>query len=283
MKNHKIQTYPLFVILITVILLAGCRNIENQSNENTGIIRISIDNALSRIITSTDSTTASANTNGFEVLIYNNTEVISTLLDLSNITATLSVNTGVYTVLVLAGYCTSAEGILLGSGFQESVTIEPNTITDVSITLTSISHSFSVPESVICTENFEISVSGNTNNQLLQISSGGTTMDNQPYIEIGDNTTNIYLDCSVPDSAWSGTTTLSAPALPELTNIKLFGSNIKIVDPEYSIDDDLENIGTLNWTWLNNSGIPEAITSEVNKNIEFITANTGINIIIGWN
>ena len=108
-------------------------------------------------------------------------------------------------------------------------------------------------------------------------------MDNQPYIEIGENTTNIYLDCLVTDSAWSGTITSAAPALPELTSIKFFGSNIKIVDPAYSIDNDIENIGSLNWTWLNNSGIPEAITSEVNKNIEFASADTGINIIIGWN
>nr|MDA3941680.1 hypothetical protein [Spirochaetia bacterium] len=167
-------------------------------------------------------------------------------------------------------------------GSETGVTVEPDTITDVSIALTSISHSFEVPEAVTCIENYEISVTGNTNNQLLQISYGGTTMDNQPYIEIGENTANIYLDCSVTDSAWTGIISLTAPALPELTNIKFFGSNIKIVDLEYLIDDDLENIGSLNWKWLNYSGIPEAIISEINQNIEFVEAETGINIIIGW-
>lgn len=283
MKNCKIQTYLLLGILLTGLFLTGCGNIENQSTEKTGVIKITIGDPLSRVITAADSTTASDSTNGYEILIYNDTTVLSTLLDTSNNTATLSVETGIYTVLILAGDCTTTEGILLGSGFQESVTVEPDTITDVPITLTSISHSFTVPESVTCAVNYEISVLGNTNNQLLQISSGGTTMDNQPYIEIGENAANIYLDCLVPDSSWSGTITLAAPAFAEQTNIKFFGSNVKIVDPAYSINDDIENIGSLNWMWLNNTGIPEAYTGEVNKNIEFITADTGINIIIGWN
>lgn len=283
MKNYKNQTYLLFGLLLTGLFLAGCENIANQNSETTGKIKITIDAPLGRIITAGDSTMASDSTNGYEVLIYNDTTVLSTLLDPSNNSATLSVETGVYTVLILAGDCTAAEGILLGSGCKESVTVEPGIITDVPLTLNSISHSLTVPESVTCTENYEISVLGNTNNQLLQISSGGTTMDNQPYIEIGENTTNIYLDCLVPDSSWSGTIILAAPALPEQTNVKFFGSNVKIVDPAYSIDDDIENIGSLNWMWLNNSGIPEAYTEEVNKNIEFISAGTGINIIIGWN
>ncbi len=283
MKKNKHSNYLFLGILLIGLFLAGCKNLENQSNKKTGTIRITINAPLDRIITSTDSAKAAGSTNGYEVLIYNDTTVLSTLLDPSNNSATLSVETGVYTVLILAGDCTATEGILLGSGFQELVTVEENIITEVSIMLTSISHSFSVPVSVTCTQNYEISVSGNTNNQLLQISSGGTTMDNKPYIEIGENTSNIYLTCLVPNSSWSGTITLAAPAFAEQTNIKFFGSNVKIVDPVYSIDDDIENIGSLNWLWLNNSSIPEAYTGEVNKNIEFVTADTGINIIIGWN
>ena len=283
MKKHKLLTNLILGCLIVGLFLTGCRNSENPGSETMGIIKISINNSLSRVINSDDATIAIENTNGYEVIIYNNTTVLSTVLDLSNNTATLSVETGAYTVLVLAGYCTSTEGILLGSGFQELVEVEPSTITDVSLALTSISHSFSVPESITCSEEYEVSITGNTNNQLLRISSGGTTMDNQPYIEIGENSTNMYLNCLVPDSSWFGSVTLTASTISEETNIKFFGSNVKLIDTAHSIDDDLENIGTLNWMWLNNSGIPENISTEVNKNIDFTTADTGINIIIGWN
>ena len=285
MKKLRRRTNSRYLILITLLIstvLSGCKDTGGQDALKTGTIKICIDNTLNRAINSDDSTIASANTNKYEVLIYNNSVVLSTILDLSSSSATLSVETGVYTVLVLAGYSTSSEGVLLGSAIQELVSVEQDIITDVAITLTSISHNFTVPGSAACTEGYSISVTGDTNNQMLQISSGGTVMENRPYIEIGENTANIYLNCTVSGSSWSGTVDLTAPNLTEQTNIELYGSNVKIIDPAYSIDDDLKNIGSINWKWLNLSLIPEPLAAEVNKDIEFVTADSGIGITINW-
>ncbi|MDA3958519.1 hypothetical protein [Oceanispirochaeta sp.] len=272
----------MMILSILLVLFWGCHNMDEPEASPSGSIRISIGNNNNKAIGMEDSTTASSNTDLYEVLIYNETTVISALLDLSNSTTTLSVEVGNYTVLILAGNCSGSEGILLGSGFQESVAVTEDCLTDVSVALTSISHEFTVPESVSCTETYTISVAGNTNNPLLQVSSGGTIMENKPYIEIGDDATNRYLSCSHSGSSWSGTIDLNAPILSDQTNIQLYGSNIKIVDPQFGLDSDLKIFGSINWKWINSSLIPEGIRMESDKNIEFTSANTGLNIEIIW-
>ncbi len=271
------------LLLVTMITtLTGCRDIDNPDRITTGTIEINIGNASSRDINSDDSTIASINSTTYEVLIYNSSTVLSTILDSSTGTVTLSAEPDTYTALVLAGSCTSSEGILLGSGYQESILIQADTITNVNITLTSISHTYSVPESVICSDGYSISVNGNTNNPLLRVSTGGTNMDNQPYIEIGESATNIYLTCSGSGSSWSGVVDLTAPSLSEMTEIKFYGSNIRIIDPAHSLDINLEDFGSINWQWLNDKNIPAAMNGEVNKNIIFAAAGSGVHINIDW-
>ena len=272
----------IFLIFSLMTVLTGCKDIISQKSTGTGTVSIRLDSTIEKSISSDDSTLASANSNTYEVIIYNDTTTLSSVVDLTDGSATVAVETGVYTVLILAGYSTSFTGILLGSGFQETVTVIEDETVDVSITLDSISHSYTVPSPVACTSQYTVSVTGNTNNNLLQISSGGTVMENRPYLEIGESATNIYLVCTVTDSEWTGEIILTAPTIVESTNIKLYGSNVKLVDPAFVIDDDLKNIGTINWRWLNESFIPETIIDEVDQNIDFTTASSGVNITVGW-
>ena len=271
-----ILTFSLMTVLI------GCKETVSHQTAGTGTLSVRIDTTPERVISSDDSTLASTNSNTYEVLIYNETTYLSSIVDLVVGSATLAVEAGDYTVLILAGYSTTSTGILLGSGYRESVSVIEDVITEVSITLNSISHEYTVPSSAACAGQYTVSVTGNTGNPLLHLSSGGTVMENRPYLEMGDNATNLYLDCTVTGSLWTGSIIMTAPAIAETTTIKFYGSNVKLVDPAFSIDNDLKNIGSVNWKWLNESFIPETISDEVIGSIDFVTATSGVSVIVGW-
>ena len=86
-------------------------------------------------------------------------------------------------------------------------------------------------------------------------------MANKPYIETGDDTTNIYLECTETGSILTGTANLTAPAFEELKEIRFYGSKIKITDPAYSIDRDMADFGSVNWLWMGYTCAPEVAYS----------------------
>jgi len=274
------------LIILSILFAAGCRHETEMHPEQPGFINIHISNNDSRELALTNSIPASENSDTFEIIIYNETENFSTVLTSDELPetgpVTLSVSAGTYTILVMAGCGSSTEGILLGSAYESGITVISESITDATLTLNSISHILSIPESVQCSTEYTVSVTGNTNNPLLQVTAGGTSMVNKPYIEIGNESANIDLVCTINGSEWTGSILLPAPALPESSWIEFFGSNIKLIDPSNSRDEELENMGNINWQWLNLSNIPAPLKDEVFRNINFAATDTGVNITIDW-
>ncbi|MBI9101776.1 MAG: hypothetical protein JEY99_05135 [Spirochaetales bacterium] len=281
MKKTKIS-----VGIFLILMLAACRHEAANPPEQPGFISILISNDNSRDLTLNNSLPASENSDTFEIIIYNGTESFSTVLTTDEFPEsgpiTLSVSAGTYTILVLAGCGSSTDSILLGSAHEPGIEVISESITNVSLTLNSISHQLTLPESVQCSTDYTIAISGDTNNPLLQITAGGSSMENKPYIEKGEVADNIYLACVINGSDWTGSILLPAPALPDSSWIEFFGSNIKLVDPVHSRDEELGVLGNINWQWLNLNNIPESLKSEVFRSIEFAATDTGVNITIDW-
>ena len=272
------------VLLLSGISIGCSLSPKNNPGKSTGTICISIDVNASRDLDSGDSTAASSLSNIYEILVYNEEQSISAVASPDSADTTVTVEQGEYTVLVLAGYGTESGCNLLGSGFREGVSVLADEITDVNIMLTSVTHQITVPSSATCMESYYVSVSGNTNSPILQISANGSTMENRPYIEIGDNSTNHYLSCTVDAGSWTGSIELTAPNEPETSEIRFYGSNIRLCDPDYDLDSDIADVGTVNWTWLNCATFGNCTSGEeTRREIIFSEPDTGISVTVGWN
>ncbi len=286
-KNKNKKKILLIIATLSVLLLwqtTSCHNESlNEAPGKKGTILFSL--RIPRTLDAGDSLPAQNNTNRYEIIIYNASSKISTMItptELAGGTLSISMDAGQWTVLVLAGYTSSSSGVLLGSGKAENVTVIENQITEVSVTLSSISHTLTVPESVPCMENFTVSLAGNTNNSLLHPSLEGSTQRQKTYIKYGNSSQSFYMTCSASGSEWSGTLTLAAQALPQSTQIRLYGSRIKLIDPAFSIDEELKDFGSIDWLWPNKSCIPDPLLAEVERDISFIEPATGMGVSINW-
>ena len=277
MKNKSIR-----IIIPIILIISACGMPQEPNIKNPGTISISVAMPVSRDLSSGDSTPSSGASDVYEALVYNDSYYSATPLDIESGPTYLTLEAGSYTVIVLAGCASGSRAVMLGSGYRQTVSVSEGAVTNVPITLTSISHTFSVPETAVCSSQYTITVSGNTEDPLLNVSSGGTAMDNKPYLEIGADANNLYLTCQVNGGEWSGTIELTAPALADQTNIKLFGSNIKLVDPLFSIDSDLCDLGGINWSWPNNSIIADSLEQETEKTVSFLASGTGIGVTVSW-
>ncbi|MBN2659136.1 MAG: hypothetical protein JXR86_18930 [Spirochaetales bacterium] len=273
----------ILLCLFALPFLWGCQQPAGEvPASEKGEVLVSLAVPPEKSLSGSDSSTASLYSDKYEVLIYNDSEAVSALLAQGETGTSLSVPAGTYTVLVLAGSSRSSEGVLLGSGFSAGVSVLADSITEVAITLLSVSHSLSVPDEIICSETFDLTIEGNTNNELLQISANGTVMENRPYVEESGDATNLYLDCTVSGALWTGTIELTANLSPAASGFSLFGSNVKLVDPVWGIDVDLKEIGSVNWKWMNDSLVPAELEVETFRNVEYVEASTGLAVTIGW-
>ena len=270
----------LFFCCIAFICSSCSQNSANQSS--TGQISVRISNGDSKDLTIEDSSIGAGVSNLYEVCVFNDTCFVSTTIDQSESTVTIPINEGTYSLLVLAGYGTFSRAVLLGSVNQVSVVVEPDKITTVNASIKQISHSFTVPSDVNCMEEYSVSVSGDTNNEMLFTSINGSTMDYRPYIEIGEDATNRYLTCTQDGTGWNGTIECTAPIIEGETVIRFYGSCINLTVPLYDIDMPLKDLSQIFWIWPSALIEQERIDQEVRRNVTFAPNSTGLSVSIDW-
>ncbi|MBN2508659.1 MAG: hypothetical protein JXB03_00225 [Spirochaetales bacterium] len=280
MKN-RIMYGMIMTILIITLSCTGTTPPKSAKGAG-GTIEIHISRSTSRDISQEDTEIGASVSNIYEICVYNNTSFISATAAPSQTMVTLPVPEGTYSVLALAGYGAQSRCVLLGSGILKPVTVRADEITTVIITLVPVTHQFSVPESISCMETYEVAVSGNTNNSVLLLETGGTTMDYRPYIELGSDGTNHYLTCTGDGSSWNGSIQCTAPAVPEETEIRFYGSLIGLCDIEYSLEAPLDALCQNTWSWLTSSVSQEVLDGETRKYTVFIPTATGLEVTVGW-
>ncbi len=284
MKSVKVLSI-ISLILITIVVISGCGGAPDSPAKATGVINITIGSSAgqaARNLDPLDSAIASANSDLFEVLIYNDSTLLSAIPGDAAETISLSVNPGTYTVMVIAGTGAESNALYLGSGYQDAVEVIEDTITDVTITLMPAGHELVIPETVNCSDTYIVSFSGDTNSDLLGISWGGTAMTNRPYIELGTDATNIYLACSESGSSLSGSVELTAPTAEGSLEIRFYGSRIRLTDAAYLIESDLVDFGSINWMWVGETVVPDSLAAEAAGTVDFVSTGSGVGVTVNW-
>ena len=273
------------IILITVIVITGCKGAPDSPPGPSGIINVTIgssDRQTARDLDPFDSSVASANSDLFEILIYNDSTLLSAVPADTSETIRLSVNPGTYTVMVIAGTGSESNALYLGSGYQDAVEVIEDTVTDVIITLMPAGHELDIPETVNCSDTYTVSFTGDTNSDLLGISWGGTAMANRPYIELGTDATNIYLTCSETGSSLSGSVELTAPTSEGSLEVRFYGSRIRLTDAAYLIESDLVDFGSINWMWVGETVVPDSLAAEAAGTVDFVSTGSGVGVTVNW-
>ncbi len=284
MKSVKVLSI-ISLILITIVVISGCGGAPDSPVKATGVINITIGSSAGQAARNLDplnSAIASANSDLFEVLIYNASTLLSAIPGDAAETISLSVNPGTYTVMVIAGTGSESNALYLGSGYRDEVEVIEDTITDVTITLMPAGHELDIPETVNCADTYTVNFSGDTNSDLLGISWGGTAMTNRPYIELGTDATNIYLTCSETGSSLSGSVELSAPTSEGSLEIRFYGSRIRLTDAAYLIESDLIDFGSINWMWVGETVVPDSLAAEAAGTVDFVSTGSGVGVTVNW-
>lgn len=264
----------LLILAAVCLVLFSCAPVTNPEVNENGTITVKLPVANSKDI---NMTTAAANTNFYEIIVYNGSTTVTVDANTTSATKSISIPPGTYKVLVLAGY-KDYYGYLLGSGLTENVVVTEGQNTQTSVTLKDVDINFSAPAQVSCGYNYTVSVSGDTGCSVLHVKS-------KPYITLSGSTTNTYLDFSQSGRQWECNATMTAPGTPASETISLY-SNISclyLVDSDYSISNYLYNYSEYHWYAIpNTSYLPTEATQSFNKPIEFIEGATGMGVEIKW-
>ncbi|NIP50894.1 MAG: hypothetical protein GWN14_00110, partial [candidate division Zixibacteria bacterium] len=104
----------------------GCYIDPGEPDNDTGTIRIHLSLQQGRDLGSEDSETASGLSDMYEIIVYNESDQISSVLSPESTMSTITASAGRYTVVVAAGFTHSGQVVLLGSGIQENVDVVSN-------------------------------------------------------------------------------------------------------------------------------------------------------------
>jgi hypothetical protein len=217
------------------------------------------------------------------------TDITEELSTGSAVPLDISVAPGSYRLLVLAGTESGSTSCLLASGYTETpVTVEENQTSQVAISLATITHQVTVPETILAGETYTITATGDTNNSVLITDSAGSTDTYRFQAKFDTESSLGVLDASFSGTGWTTTHTTTAPASEQdenwYTAWMFAGPYITYKDVNTSAWIVLNGDHSRQWRWLSYTvlGPASQLWPEVAVPVALQPSTTGVNIEITW-
>jgi glutamine amidotransferase-like uncharacterized protein len=290
----KRSSLAIAAAIALVVIFTGCDGITIQPSGPTGIISVTIPEMSAKAI---DASFAQTNSNRYSIYVYNAGGVTATSVAESG-TVSIEVLEGVYKVLVLAGHEVGKEVWLLGSGLAaKAVEVLAGDVTPVTVTLASISFSFSLDTSdpVPSGGSFGVTASGGFGTTVVTLANevvapfeakvanlDGTDATDPP------TETSLTYDYNTKKGTWEGTASLTAPPKVEESTtfyVDFAGAQLKLSDSDYpELTNDLVSDGYA-WLWISRAS--EGLTiAETRLPLEVTgsssTPKAGVAVTIEW-
>ncbi|MEX2443986.1 MAG: hypothetical protein WD492_10295 [Alkalispirochaeta sp.] len=202
----------------------------------------------------------------------------------------MAVPPGTYRVLVLVGSASGDTSCLLASGYTDTaVEVVEDQHTEVTIDLTTISHSVTVPDSVVAGSPYEISAMGDTNSPVLTTDSEGSTNTYRFQAKFDtESSAKAVQDVSFVGSQWNLTYPAEAPASENDANWysawQLAGPYLTYKDANTGAWIALDGDISRKWRWLSYTVLSTSsqLWPEVSVPVVIETSTTGMAIDITW-
>ena len=268
-----------FIYILFAFMLISCSNSTSSvsNDEDTqiptgyGILSFSIGNNTSADRTAINLDTILSKVSQYEIVIYNSTKRYEETFTLDE-TKSLIIEEGTYNSIIVAtdGHNKTYEygGSSLGSGYAKNITITSGKKTTVDYVLKPFDFSISCPAEVNCSEQFDVTFSFDTRNELLRVIGNGVSVK----IKSSGTGNNEH----PAGTSISKSYTFTAPSIPVETYVYFNSIGFGLYDATYNKAHSFPN-----------PYIPE--TGEVYKNITWAPINftepesaTGVNINISW-
>lgn len=236
------MTKKLLLVAVSVCLLFfSCVQLTSPTKIENGTITVSLPQAKD-----VNTSIAAAYSDTFAIIVYNSETTTGAKVTSANPSASITIQPGTFKVLVLAGYdYYFGTCYLLGSGLATNAVVQAGQNTDVTVNLRDIDFTISAPSSVDTGEDFNVTVSGDLKNPVLQI------QDNLS-VRFGSVTTAYAVNLSTTGSSWEGNATMQAPSSIQDTEITFAPSyqTIRLVDDNYTVSGLIKDYTSDNKNWF---------------------------------
>lgn len=254
-----------FIICFAFFIIACSNSVNNNVSDNSIpegygklILSINVKTDFSR--TAIPLENLASNVSQYHVYVFNSSSSMDAVFS-ETTNQTMIIPAGTYNSVVIGG----TDLFVFGSGFQKGIEIKSGKKTEVNYILKPFDYSISCDSEIVCGEDYEVSFSLNTRNEMLYFSGVMLCQDNnKPY---------TYNDEKLVE--YSGSLSFTAPTL--------VGSGKIEMSPQYLVINDTEsqytkstNLGFRGWTYENMENISW-------RKINFIEGDSeGIKINITW-
>jgi hypothetical protein len=197
----------------------------------------------------------------------------------------IAVSPGRYRVLVLVGNRSGDTTCLLASGASAApVEVAVDTVSEVVVVLATVAHAIVHPESVTAGADYEITLAGNTNNDLLTLDPVGTSATYRLQHRMDNESSYTACEPVVDGSAWSATIAMSAPVVPAETGWRFSGPYVTYRDDVTEAFAALDGTFSGKWRWLSCTVLSDdsPLWPEVWKPLSVVSSATGLTVQIQW-
>lgn len=297
-KEQALRALALFALLAALVSHLGCtfphgsrRNqdrpdIRPPDNAEHGVLSVEIPRP---VVASSLSDDLAAATDTYEVYIYTNGMSVLEVLTLTPASpaAQIALAAGDYGVIALAGRSSGGTACLTAAAKNtDTVTISPDTVTSVSLTLAAVSHAITIPTEVEAGEPVSISVTGDTGGDFVLPLLTGSSSTERPYFQDTEGST-ISADTVTGDvaQAWSAQFNFTAPTTTGTQELNFRGSRLVLSDPPMGLTQlKPEDLGGSDWRWLSAVVIDadDTLGHTVYTSYNVTPVTTGLEVTLSW-
>lgn len=197
----------------------------------------------------------------------------------------ITLEEGLYRVLVLIGDRSSDTGTLLAAGNSIGfVEVQAEQQTEVAISVVTVSHEIVISPSPVAGGVYTVDLTGDTGSPVVTLEESGSSAAYSGQFRLEEETGYSEFDITATGQTWSAHLVLDSPMTAGDTVWYFSGPYITYNDPDSGTFFPVEDLAQLRWRWLSCTVISDTspLSDQVRIPVTFGVGATSLGLTITW-